>query len=120
MRLGRQPDEGLTLRVTFVSSGAAAMPFSDDQLIARYIKEDPYLKDEAEVRLADSLVHVWAIIGQLKVDDWDVAQVARDYDIPEIEVEAAVAYYGRHKEALDARLANHVILPASAFVSTGV
>ncbi|MEA2594796.1 MAG: hypothetical protein QOF01_1265, partial [Thermomicrobiales bacterium] len=30
----------------------------DDRLIARYIREDPHLEDEAEVRLADSLVHV--------------------------------------------------------------
>ena len=90
-----------------------------DQLIARHIKEDPYLDGEAEVRLAGSLIHVWAIVAQLKVNDWDIAQTARDYDIPEVEVQATFAYYRLHKDALDARIANHVIVPASVLASTG-
>ncbi len=91
----------------------------DDQLIARYIRKDPYLEDEADVRLADSLIHVWAIVAQLRVDDWDVSQVAQDYEIPEIQVEAALAYYRRHKDALDAHLADHVVVPASALARAG-
>jgi uncharacterized protein (DUF433 family) len=91
----------------------------DEQLIARHIKADSYLDDEAEVRLADSLIHVWAIVAQLKVNDWDVAQTARDYDIPEVEVQATLAYYRRHKDALDARIADHVIVPASVLAPTG-
>ncbi|HKG26329.1 MAG TPA: hypothetical protein VKB09_11815 [Thermomicrobiales bacterium] len=92
---------------------------ADEQLIARYIKEDPYLSGEAEVRLTDSLIHVWAVIAQLKVEDWDVAQAARDYGIPEVEVQAALAYYRRHQDVLDARIADHVIVPASALAPTG-
>jgi uncharacterized protein (DUF433 family) len=92
---------------------------ADEQLIARYIKEDQYLGDEAEVRLTDSLIHVWAIIAQLKVEDWDVAQAARDYGIPEVEVQAALAYYRHHQDALDARIADHVIVPAAALAPAG-
>ena len=84
----------------------------DDRLISAYVKIDPHISNEAEVRLAGSLIHVWAIVAQLKVNDFDVSQTARDYGISEIEVQAAHAYFRRHREAVDARIADHVIVPA--------
>ena len=55
--------------------------------------------------LADSAVPVWAIIGQLAVQGWRVEEVAADYGIPAVEVEAALAYYRRHQEIIESRLA---------------
>jgi uncharacterized protein (DUF433 family) len=35
----------------------------------------------------------------------DLAQVARDYDVPVEAVEAVYAYYQRHRPVIDARIA---------------
>ncbi len=91
----------------------AEVAMTDKELILRYVKDDQNLHDEAEVRLADSLIHVWAIVAQLKVNDWNVKQTARDYGVPEIEVEAALAHYRWRREVIDARTADHVIVRAS-------
>jgi len=77
----------------------------DDQLIARYIELDPRHPWPGDARLRDSGVHVWALVGHwLYATDSDAVAVARDYDLPEEAVRAALAYYGRHKGAIDARL----------------
>jgi len=44
---------------------------------------------------------VWAIIGRLETVAGDID--AAEYDVPRAAIEAAVAYYGRHKDAIDAR-----------------
>jgi hypothetical protein len=49
--------------------------------------------------------------GRSSGSSW-IAQSARDYAIPEVEVEAALAFYRRHRHVLDARHAGHTILPA--------
>jgi len=60
---------------------------SADDLIARYIDLDDEWVGPGDVRLRDSGIHVWAIVGQLDANHWDAAQVAYEYDIPVIEVE---------------------------------
>ena len=40
-----------------------------------------------------------------KAADDDINQVATDYEIPAVHVEAALAYYKRHQTLLDARIA---------------
>jgi hypothetical protein len=55
-----------------------AQPEQERQLIARWIEPDPHGDDPAEVRLAGSLVPVWAIIGYLPAVNYDLAQVAAD------------------------------------------
>ena len=78
---------------------------TDDELIARHIVSDLRYPGPGDVRLRDSAVHVWAIIGQLAAMGFDTAGVARNYGIPVVEVEAAQAYYRRNRDAIDGRLA---------------
>lgn len=76
----------------------------DAELIARWIEPNPHKPGPAEARLRGSGVSVWALIGQLQLDDWDVKGVAEDYEVPAEAVSAAVAHYHQHAAAIDARL----------------
>lgn len=79
---------------------------SEDELIQREIEEDPYSPGPADVRLRRSGVHVWAIVGHyLFAAGQDQRTVARDYQISPEEVDAALAYYNRHRAVIDGRLA---------------
>lgn len=71
----------------------------------RYIVRDPRRPTAQDARVAGYGMHVWALIGYLKANGNDIAQMAVDYEIPLEVAEAAVAYYHRHKDAIDARLA---------------
>jgi uncharacterized protein (DUF433 family) len=77
----------------------------DDELIARYIEENPWHPGPADVRLVDSAVPVWALAGQYQAGAGDVAQLAADYAIPCEAVEAALVYYRLHQAVIDARIA---------------
>ncbi len=74
----------------------------DQELIERYIDDSPYGK--ADARLRDHGVHVWAIIGQLRVHHGDINEVVDDYRVPREAIEAALVYYQQNKEYIDARL----------------
>ncbi len=63
----------------------------------------------AEARLKESNIPVWAIIQHLAALHGDVPAVAKDYEVTEAEVEAARAYYERHREVIDDRLAANVL-----------
>jgi uncharacterized protein (DUF433 family) len=80
---------------------------TDKELILRYIEVDPIHSGPGNVRLKDSGVHVWAIIGNYLANNRDAARTAAEYDIPVVEVEAAVAFYCRFKWAIDARLSEN-------------
>lgn len=58
----------------------------------------------SEARLRGYGVPVWALVGHLPAVDGDVARLAEDYGLPLAAAEAALAYYERHREAIDARL----------------
>jgi uncharacterized protein (DUF433 family) len=77
----------------------------DDELIARYVEENPWYPGPADARLIDSGVPVWALVGQYLAGAGDSTQLAADYAIPCDAVEAALAYYRRHQAVIDARLA---------------
>lgn len=72
--------------------------------IARYVEMNPHRPWVADARLAESGVPVWAIIAYMKAVDHDLTQVALDYDVPKEAVVAAVLFYARHKDAIDARI----------------
>jgi len=76
-----------------------------DALIARHIEPDPYHPGPSDVRLVDSGVSVWAIIGHLTTMRGDASRVAEDYDVSSDAVAAALAYYQDNRGAIDARLA---------------
>lgn len=60
----------------------------------------------SDAQIRDSGASIWAMIGYVRLIDNDVAQVARDYEVSEEAVEAALAYYRRHRLAIDGRLAD--------------
>lgn len=78
---------------------------SDADLIDRFIEECPDSPGPLEARLAHSAVPVWSVVGYLKAMDHDIAAVAAGFDAEPEAIEAAWAYYRRHSQALDARLA---------------
>jgi uncharacterized protein (DUF433 family) len=74
-----------------------------EELIAEHIAPDS--RGPAEARLADHGVRVWAVIGSLRANAGDISAAAADYDLPPEAMAAALAYYDRHRAAIDARLA---------------
>ncbi|MDQ2741136.1 MAG: DUF433 domain-containing protein [Chloroflexota bacterium] len=78
---------------------------TDQELIDTYIEPDPNKPGIAEARIVGYGVHVWALIGYLEAVHGDIDRTAEDYELPRETVEAACAYYRRHKEVIDARLA---------------
>jgi len=72
-----------------------------DELIARYIVRDPWTTPD-QAWLVGSGVDVWAIIGYLR--GFDIDETAAAYEVPREAVEAALAYYDRHRKVIDARL----------------
>ena len=78
----------------------------EDQLIEKYVDldTDRYPGGRAEARLRDYGTSVWALVNHLKVVDGDVEELAQHYDLPRPAVDAALAYYRRHKDLIDARI----------------
>ena len=74
-----------------------------DERIRRWLEPDPRYLGAAEVRLKSYGISVWAIVGYWKATG-DVAEAASGYDVPVEAVEAALAYYNRNREIIDARL----------------
>jgi len=79
---------------------------NEDELIARYVEPNPRKPQVEEARLVvDYAVPVWALVGYWEAAGGDVDRVAADYDVPREAVETALAYYQRHRCAIDARIA---------------
>jgi uncharacterized protein (DUF433 family) len=76
-----------------------------DKLIGQYIEANPHRPGLDEARLKEYGVAVWALIGHLPAVGGDIAQVAYNYHVPLEAIEAALAYYERHREIIDARIA---------------
>jgi len=74
-------------------------------LIARHIEPNHHRPGLDEARLREHGVSVWALIGYWMGYNGDVDHVVRDFMVPREAVEAAIAYYRRHKGLIDARIA---------------
>ncbi len=81
----------------------------ESALINRWIDPESIARRVDAAWLVDSAVSVWALIGYLDAVGGDMQQVARDYDVPLEAVEAAVAFYRRHKILIDARIAANAL-----------
>ena len=92
------------------------MTLSAEELIGQYIDPESTVTGPAEARIAG--VHVWALIGYLRANGDDADQAAADYDLPHEAIEAARAYYLRHRAAIDARLALHTSFFGSPATAT--
>jgi uncharacterized protein (DUF433 family) len=74
-------------------------------LIEKYIEPDPNHAGSYDARLTPYGVSVWTIVNRLEtVNGGDVDEAAADYDVPCEAIEAALAYYERHRSAIDARI----------------
>lgn len=76
-----------------------------DPLVLKHIELDPDWDSEDDARIKGHGMHVWALIGEYKGAGGDIAEVAAAYRVPVEIVEAALAYYRLHKDAIDCRLA---------------
>ncbi|HEY8743982.1 MAG TPA: hypothetical protein VIU62_12825 [Chloroflexota bacterium] len=74
-------------------------------LIAQYVEDDVRRFGPAQARPRTSGVEVWVLVAQLPAMDHDVARLAVAYGLPIAAVQAAMAYYRRHKELIDAQIA---------------
>jgi uncharacterized protein (DUF433 family) len=85
-----------------------------DALIDRHIVLGPEATGPVGARVAGAGVRVWALIGYLRANEQDIARAAADYEISVDAVRAALAYYDKNRDAIDARLAGHASLFAAA------
>lgn len=83
---------------------ATDVQLTDDELIARYISAVDPDQVHSEARLAGSGINVWALLRAVRRMNGDIAQAAEEYDVPVEAVEAALAYYLRHRRVIDAQI----------------
>lgn len=76
----------------------------DQALIERWIRPHPHRSGPGDAVVAESYVLVYALIGDLPTVCDDLDRVAADYEVPREAVEAALAYYRRHRGVIDARI----------------
>lgn len=76
-----------------------------DELLGRYIEQDSHRPGADHARITDYGVSVRALITALSSGSICVGEVAKDYELPEEAVAAALLYYARHKDLIDARIA---------------
>ncbi len=78
-----------------------------DRLIERHIEPhpDPVKEGDAWYRLKERDVPVYAIIGSMTPTFDNADDVADAFAVSREAVEAALAYYRQHREAIDSRLA---------------
>ncbi len=76
----------------------------DRDLIPRLITDNPDRPGPAGARIVTGGVPVWALTGYPRAVDGDMRRVAKDHDVPEESVRAAIASYERHKAAIDERI----------------
>lgn len=80
---------------------------TDDQLIEQYISDertaDPHLRNEPTIKGKGT--PVWAVAGYcLQATGGSTIDTAKAYNLTELEVKAALVYYHKHKEEMDARM----------------
>lgn len=74
---------------------------TDDELIAQYIADeptsDPRKRNEPTIKRTGT--PVWAVVGYcLRAQKESLEATARDYQLTQDEVRAALVYYQRHPE----------------------
>jgi uncharacterized protein (DUF433 family) len=90
------------------SVGTEPVALTDDRhdatLVAEHIDANPHGRGPSEARLAEHGTSVWAIVAYWNATNHDTVEVARDFGVPVEAIEAALAFYRRHKDLIDARL----------------
>jgi uncharacterized protein (DUF433 family) len=78
-----------------------------EALIARHTGPHPTNPGLDEYWLADPGVPVWAVVGAYKVEEGKADEVPAAYHLSREQVDAALAYYARHRDLIDNRLAQN-------------
>jgi len=73
-------------------------------LIEKHILWDSDWSTADEARVKGYGMNVWVLVGQWQMENGDISEVAKAYAVPDEVVEAALAFYRRHKKVIDARL----------------
>lgn len=80
---------------------------TDDELIARYLEPNPYKPGKANYRLVESGMAMWAFANVLEAENGNLAYIADGWEISPAQIDAAIAFYERHREVVDdQRIAN--------------
>lgn len=74
-------------------------------LIARYIDVNPFGLGPEYARLRDRNISVWFMVANMDALGGDLAEIAEDFEVPVEAALAAVYYYWRHRDLIDARIA---------------
>jgi uncharacterized protein (DUF433 family) len=77
---------------------------TDDELIAKYIERDPNKPGKSNAVISGYWYHIWVIIGDYLSNGCNTTETATGFHLPLEAVEAALAYYRKHKDAIDMRL----------------
>jgi hypothetical protein len=87
---------------------------SEDALIAAWPVPDPFDRGPASARVTERGPEVWALAGYLKpAARWAtrrsalLREAAADFHLPEEALRAALAFYRRHRAAIEARVAEN-------------
>lgn len=87
-----------------MSAAQEATQLTDDELIEKYIYASPRRGGLANVVVEPYVISVWALIGAMTLGGATAEEVVRDYRITDEAMQAALAFYRRHKEVIDARI----------------
>lgn len=88
-----------------MSAAQGTEHLTDDALIDKYIFPSPRRGGIANMVVEPYVIPVWALIGSLLL--WENAtpeEVASSYEISLEAMQAAIAYYHRHKAVIEARI----------------
>jgi len=87
---------------------------SEDALIAAWLFPDPFDRGPASARVTERGPEVWALAGYLKPASRGAGrrrallrEAAADFHLPEEALRAALAFYRRHRAAIEARVAEN-------------
>ena len=87
---------------------------TDDELIGRWIDADLPFHTPDEALIVGTGVSVTAVVTQLRIENGDRTGVQAAYELPPEAIDAALAYYARHREVIDAT----ITLNAAAFAGS--
>jgi hypothetical protein len=77
----------------------------DDRLIADHVMDDPSRWGVAGARLREQGVPVWLVIDYARSVAFNVHATAKVYGLSTDAVEAAITFYYRHQQLIDAQIA---------------
>lgn len=76
----------------------------DEAELDAMIEQDPRRPGRDNARLRDRGHHVWAIIDYLQGRNWDIERTKADWGLSDAEVRAAIRYFDKHRDLIEARI----------------